>query len=97
MIISGACGAAILELSRELRRVECFVRAGIDPPSRVLFYGPSGTGKTLAARWLARKLGIPIAIINVGGIISSYIGASAKQLVECFALTSSNVREGLDK
>jgi SpoVK/Ycf46/Vps4 family AAA+-type ATPase len=46
----------------------------------VLFCGPSGTGKTMAAGILAVELGLDIYKIDLSTVISKYIGETEKQL-----------------
>lgn len=50
----------------------------------VLFSGPSGTGKTLAAEVLANELEIDIFRIDLAGLFSKYIGETAKHVREVF-------------
>lgn len=45
-----------------------------------LFAGPSGTGKTLAASWLAGKLMLPIYRVDLASVSSKYIGETEKNL-----------------
>jgi SpoVK/Ycf46/Vps4 family AAA+-type ATPase len=52
---------------------------------RALFVGPSGTGKTLAASWLATKLGIPMYRIDLAAVTSKYIGETEKNLAQLIA------------
>lgn len=52
---------------------------------RALFKGPSGTGKTLAARQLATALGRPLFRINLAGTVSKYIGDTERNLERVFA------------
>ncbi len=52
---------------------------------RALFKGPSGTGKTLAARQLASALGRPLFRINLAGTVSKYIGDTERNLERIFA------------
>ncbi len=47
---------------------------------RVLFNGPSGTGKTLAARTLASVLGMDIYRVDLAAIVNKYIGETEKNL-----------------
>jgi hypothetical protein len=47
---------------------------------RALFAGPSGTGKTLAASWLATRLGLPLFRVDLSAISSKYIGETEKNL-----------------
>jgi SpoVK/Ycf46/Vps4 family AAA+-type ATPase len=47
--------------------------------------GPSGTGKTLAAAWLATRLGIPLFRVDLSAITSKYIGETEKNLSQLLA------------
>lgn len=47
---------------------------------RALLHGPSGTGKTLAAEWLAARLGKPLLVVDTAAITSKYIGETEKNL-----------------
>ena len=49
---------------------------------RALLVGPSGTGKTLAAGWLATKLGIPLYRVDLSAVMSKYIGETEKNLAQ---------------
>jgi len=47
---------------------------------RALFAGPSGTGKTLAARQIASQLGKDVFRIDLAATVSKYIGETEKSL-----------------
>lgn len=49
-----------------------------------LFTGPSGTGKTFAASVIANKLGWPLYRVDLGALISKYIGETEKNLNALF-------------
>jgi ATPase family associated with various cellular activities (AAA)/Winged helix domain, variant len=49
-----------------------------------LFVGPSGTGKTLAAAVLANQLGWPLYRVDLGRMVSKYIGETEKNLNRLF-------------
>jgi SpoVK/Ycf46/Vps4 family AAA+-type ATPase len=50
----------------------------------VLFAGPSGTGKTMAAEILAGELGLDLYKIDLSSIVSKYIGETEKNLDRVF-------------
>jgi DNA polymerase III delta prime subunit len=50
----------------------------------VLFAGPSGTGKTMAAEILSLKLGLPMFRIDLSQIVNKYIGETEKNLKKIF-------------
>jgi len=60
-------------------------RARHKPGVRALLYGPSGTGKTLAAGWLATRLGLPLYRVDLSSVTSKYIGETEKNLSRLFA------------
>lgn len=53
---------------------------GMNRGVRALFQGPSGTGKTLAARVLACELGLDLYRVDLSSIVSKYIGETEKNL-----------------
>lgn len=59
--------------------------ARFTPGVRALFTGVSGTGKTLAAGWLATRLGIPLFRVDTASITSKYIGETEKNLAQLLA------------
>ena len=50
----------------------------------VLFAGPSGTGKTMAAEVLAGELGLDLYKIDLSTVVSKYIGETEKNLAHIF-------------
>ncbi|MFM7100245.1 MAG: AAA family ATPase, partial [Verrucomicrobiota bacterium] len=48
------------------------------------FYGRPGTGKTLTALGIARRLGRPLLQVDYSAVISKYLGDTAKHIVKCF-------------
>ena len=47
---------------------------------RALFIGESGTGKTLAASYIATQLGSPLYRVDLSAVMNKYIGESEKNL-----------------
>ncbi|HRP24364.1 ATP-binding protein [Thauera sp.] len=60
-------------------------RSRYRPGVRALLVGPSGTGKTLAAGWIATRLGLPLYRVDLASVTSKYIGETEKNLSELFA------------
>jgi SpoVK/Ycf46/Vps4 family AAA+-type ATPase len=50
----------------------------------VLFAGPSGTGKTMAAEIIANELGLDLYKIDLATVVSKYIGETEKNLDKIF-------------
>jgi AAA+ superfamily predicted ATPase len=50
-----------------------------------LFFGPSGTGKTMAAMGIARTLGIQLLRVDLSRVVSKYIGDTEKNIDRVFS------------
>lgn len=85
LVLDADCGRHLARLATELESTSKFIAQGIDAPTRVLFHGPSGTGKTLAARWLGNQLGLPVAVVKLDRIVGSHLGETARKVGEVFA------------
>lgn len=56
----------------------------------VLFAGPPGTGKTMAAEVIARSLGLDLYKIDLAQVVSKYIGETEKNLERIFSEAASS-------
>lgn len=53
---------------------------GIRPVDRLLFYGPPGNGKTMAAQWLAQQIEAPLYRVQCEALVTSYSGQTASNV-----------------
>ena len=58
---------------------------GLTSGVRALLTGPSGTGKTLAARALAGALSLDLFRLNLAGVVDKYLGETEKNLEQAFS------------
>lgn len=63
---------------------EKLTEMGIRYLNSTLLYGESGTGKTTFGKYVAYKLGLPFAYLNFSQCISSYLGATSKNIEKIF-------------
>lgn len=61
----------------------------VKPGYRVLFYGPSGTGKTLTASLLGKQFNREVYRVDLSQIVSKYIGETEKNLENVFRRAES--------
>lgn len=72
----------IIVENRSRGRLERF---GVAPRRRLLFHGPPGCGKTLAAAVLAGEMGLPLMTVRFDALFSRFLGATAVQLRAIFS------------
>lgn len=87
LVLHPATARELHHLERRCRHREALTEAlsggipgGMNRGVRALFQGPSGTGKTLAARVLACELGLDLYRVDLSSIVSKYIGETEKNL-----------------
>lgn len=90
IIVNKNTHLAIDELVEENRRADLLQSYGMKPSKKVLFYGPPGCGKTLAAEVVAFELDLPLAIVRLDVIVSSLLGETATNLRRVFDFISKN-------
>ncbi len=79
---------ALEAMLNEWRRVEALRAAGVEPSRSCLIYGPPGTGKTLTAFWLAEQLRLPVVNARIDGLVSSFLGTTARNIANLFAFAN---------
>ncbi len=62
---------------------------GLTPARRLLFHGPPGTGKTMAAAVMAKELGLPMFTVNTEAMIDSHLGGTGQNLKKVFSFIST--------
>jgi len=67
-----------------LRYPEIFEAINTDPPTGVLLFGPSGTGKTLLAKAVATESSANFISIKGPELLNKYVGESEKAIREVF-------------
>lgn len=64
-------------------RVELEKR-GVKAGTNLLLYGPPGCGKSHLATYIARRLKLPMYVARLDGLISSFLGSTAKNIRSVF-------------
>jgi hypothetical protein len=76
--------AAIDRLIEEWAHVETLTEIGAAPPRTCMFFGKPGTGKTKLAYFVGDRLGLPIVLARLDGLISSFLGTTARNIGALF-------------
>lgn len=75
-------------LIEEWRNLEALQALGVQPARTCLIYGPPGTGKTTLALWLANQLQLPAVVARLDGLISSFLGTTARNASNLFTFAN---------
>lgn len=59
-------------------------KLGVEPSRSCLLFGEPGTGKTLTAHYMAEKLGLPVVSARLDGLVSSFLGTTARNISNLF-------------
>jgi SpoVK/Ycf46/Vps4 family AAA+-type ATPase len=84
-ILSKNIEIALAQIVSERKDTKSLLEAGLHPTKSILFTGPPGVGKTMAARWIASRLHRPLLVLDLTAVMSSFLGK-----------TGNNVRYVLD-
>ena len=60
------------------------VKMNATPSRSCLIYGEPGTGKTHLAKWIAKRVGLPVVLAKLDGIVSSFLGTSSRNISNLF-------------
>ena len=72
----------------EWTRPDELAQLGVEPTRSILIFGPPGSGKTLSARYIAHKLGLPVVVGRIDGLISSFLGTTARNIANLFTFAN---------
>jgi len=90
IVLSDENRSLIDEILLEQNRKEILTTYGMKPADKILFYGPPGCGKTVTAEALAFELELPLAILRIDSIVSSYLGETSANLRSIFDYIKNN-------
>jgi SpoVK/Ycf46/Vps4 family AAA+-type ATPase len=79
-IFEASVRSRLEQVVNERRQRERLQAEGLTPTRSLLFTGPPGVGKTLAGRWIARELGIPLLVLDLSAVMSSFLGRTGNNL-----------------
>jgi len=79
-LLSNDVEEALTQLIQERRHRDRLVSRGLQPTRSAIFVGEPGVGKTLTAHWLAVQLEVPLYVLDLTAVMSSYLGRSGSNL-----------------
>ena len=84
IILSDTTQSVIDEILIEHNRADVLLSYGLQPARKLLFCGPPGCGKTLAAEVISHNLSLPLVLVRLDSVISSFLGETAANLRKVF-------------
>lgn len=96
LIVSPEVQVQLQEILSAIRQREGVLNRGFDRKFgratgiSALFYGESGTGKTMTAEVLAGELGVDLIQIDLSAVVNKYIGETEKHLAKIFDLAEQD-------
>ena len=79
---------AILSIINEWSKFDQLLEINAAPASSCLIYGLPGTGKTHLAKWIAKQIGLPVVLARLEGLMSSFLGTTAKNIGNLFSFAN---------
>jgi hypothetical protein len=83
-IVSQAIGTIVDEWAN----FDALSEIDIRPSKTCLIYGAPGTGKTRLALWVAHQLELPVLLVRLDGLVSSFLGTTARNIGNLFAFAN---------
>lgn len=87
-IFNSSLGAGIETLLNEWRNVDELKNAGVRPALATMLFGAPGTGKTMLAHHIAARLDLPLIVARLDGLISSFLGTTARNISNLFSFAN---------
>jgi SpoVK/Ycf46/Vps4 family AAA+-type ATPase len=79
-----------LERKREIfKNLDKAIEKGVDIPKGILLFGMPGCGKSLAAKYTAKLLDLPLLRLDMGKILGPYLGQSEENLQKAIKIAES--------
>jgi hypothetical protein len=80
LVLHPSADERLRELTSEVSAWQQLAAAGVPRRRRVIFFGPPGCGKSTAAEALAAEMGVPLVVVRLEAVVSSYLGQTAANL-----------------
>jgi SpoVK/Ycf46/Vps4 family AAA+-type ATPase len=90
VVLADDTRSTLEEILQEHHHADRLASYGLRAADRLLFYGPPGCGKTVTAEVIASELGMPLAIVRIDSVVSSYLGETASNLRKVFDFAERN-------
>ncbi|WP_080239077.1 AAA family ATPase [Spirosoma rigui] len=87
-IFSGTVASAVESILNEWKNFEKLEEIEAQPSRSCLIFGAPGTGKTHLAMWIAKEINIPVVLVRLDGLMSSFLGTTSRNIGNLFAFVN---------
>jgi len=87
-LFNATVSQAIGTIIEEWAHFEALAQIDIRPSKTCLIYGAPGTGKTRLALWIAQQLDLPVVLVKLDGLVSSFLGTTARNIGNLFSFAN---------
>lgn len=84
LVLTAPVRGALARILEENRAADLLGSYGLQSARKILFCGPPGCGKTVAAEVVAQGLYLPLVLVRFDAVVSSYLGETAANLRKVF-------------
>jgi len=79
-ILSNENQTSVNQIILERQNEKELLQNHLTPTKSILFTGPPGVGKTMAAKWIATKLDKPLLVLDLAAVMSSFLGRTGNNI-----------------
>ncbi|WP_395391203.1 AAA family ATPase [Novosphingobium sp. BL-8A] len=87
-LFNATVSQAIDTIIDEWVNFDALAEIDIRPSKTCLIYGVPGTGKTRLALWIAQQLDLPVVLVKLDGLVSSFLGTTARNIGNLFTFAN---------
>ncbi len=87
-VLDDEIGFSVDSMIEEWGKASELSAVGVAPTRTILIYGPPGSGKTVTAHYIAHRLGLPFLTARIDGLISSFLGTTARNIASLFSFAN---------
>lgn len=87
-LFNATVSQAIDTIIDEWVNFDALAEIDIRPSKTCLIYGAPGTGKTRLALWIAQQLDLPVVLVKLDGLVSSFLGTTARNIGNLFTFAN---------
>jgi len=80
LILSENTLNSLNQIIAERKNTQALLKHGLQPTKSMLFTGPPGVGKTMAAKWVSEKLNRPLLVLDLAAVMSSFLGRTGNNI-----------------